>query len=102
MANKAQDGRGSITTTRIPTLITLDPRTVKLGCSEKAAVFYGTIKHKTLLPAHNLSTDPVRAELDEFVLRELVDCGPKLSTMVNMIEVLRKKLRAEPSFNGGR
>jgi hypothetical protein len=102
VANKSQDGRGSITTTRIPTLITLDPRTLKPKCSEKAEAFYNAIKNKALLPAHNLSTDPVRAELDEFVLRELVDCGPRLPTTLEMVEVLRKKLRAEPSFNGGR
>jgi hypothetical protein len=45
--------------------------------------------------------DTVRAELDEFALRELVRVAD-LPAAKNMMAVLRSKLGEEPSFNGGK
>jgi hypothetical protein len=102
-ANKAQDGRGSITTTQIPKFPILDPRTFAAGTLKKAEEFYGLIKAKRLLPAHQLARDPVRAEIDEFVLEELLRVDAEhLMMFIKMMTTLRMKLGSEPSFNGGK
>ena len=50
---------------------------------------------------HQIATDAIRAELDEFVLRELLGAAD-MSATVKRMAVLRSKLGEEPSFNGGR
>jgi hypothetical protein len=65
--------------------------------------FYAVIKGKELLAAHQLASDPVRAELDEFVLKELLKINAaNLKAWLGMVATLRKKLGSEPSFNGGK
>jgi len=56
-ANKAQDGRGSITTTPIPKFFILEPRKLSAPTRKKADSFYSLIKAKPLLPAHQLGHD---------------------------------------------
>lgn len=102
-ANKAQDGRGSITTTQIPKLQILDPRKLSAAILKKCDKFYSEVKAKALLPAHQLATDSVRAEIDMFVLTELLKIdSPSLTAFTGMLAKLREKLGAEPSFNGGK
>jgi hypothetical protein len=101
-ANKAQDGRGSITTSQMPKFSVLDPRALGAAKLKKASTFFDKLKSKPMLQAHKLADDPVRAEIDKFKLKELLDCGTKLSDMTVTTGVLRKKLGQEPSFNGGR
>lgn len=102
-ANKAQDGRGSITTTQIPKLYILDPRKLTTATLEKGDNFYTLIKGRLLRPAHQLSSDPVRAEIDEFVLKELLKIDAvNLTPFIEMMATLRRKLGSEPSFNGGK
>jgi hypothetical protein len=100
-ANKSQDGRGSITTTQMPKLVLLDPRKLKPEQVKEAKKFFDTIKFKALLSAHQIATDPIRAELDEFVLRELLRVSD-MPTAIKRMAVLRNKLGEEPSFNGGK
>ncbi|MGH9427303.1 MAG: hypothetical protein ACRD2L_13495, partial [Terriglobia bacterium] len=101
-ANKAQDGRGSITTSQMPKFSVLDPRELGAAKLKKASTFFDKWKSKPMLQAHKLADDPVRAKLDEFILKELLDCGADLSNMIATTGVLRRKLGQEPSFNGGR
>lgn len=101
-ANKSQDGRGSITTTRIPEFMMLDPRTLTAHQKSNSAAFFETIRTRAFLPAHQLADDPVRADLDQFVLRELLQCGPAAAVAIGMMAILREKLCSEPSFNGGK
>jgi hypothetical protein len=102
-ANKAQDGRGSITTTQIPKFYILDPRKLSTATLKKSEIFYSLTKAKSLLPAHQLANDPVRAEIDTFVLKELLKIdAPSLTAISGMMAKLREKLGSEPSFNGGK
>jgi hypothetical protein len=102
-ANKAQDGRGSITTTQIPKYYILDPRKLTAATLKAADKFYAAVKGKVLLPAHQLASDAVRAEIDEFVLKELIKVpAAGLKSCTGMMTTLRSKLGSEPSFNGGK
>jgi hypothetical protein len=68
-----------------------------------ADTFYALNKGKELLPAHKLANDPVRAELDKFVLEGLLKVdAANLAAWLVMVATLRKKLGSEPSFNGGK
>jgi hypothetical protein len=100
-ANKSQDGRGSITTTQMAKLSVLDPRKLTQSQIGEAKVFFESIKHKALRPAHEIKVDAVRAELDDFVLEKLINV-PDLHAFKKHMEVLRAKLSDEPSFNGGK
>src|SRR5205807_3961471 len=99
---KAQDGRGSITTTQIPNFSILDPRHLGSSKEKKARTFFDSVKSKALNPAHQLAKDAVRIDIDEFILRELLDGGATFKEMAGMLAVVRKKLGLEPSFNGGK
>jgi hypothetical protein len=102
-ANKAQDGRGSITTTQIPKFYILDPRKLTAATLSKAEEFYALIKTQPLLPAHQLASDLVRAEIDRFVLEGLLEVdGANLILFIELMAKLRMKLGSEPSFNGGK
>jgi hypothetical protein len=102
-ANKAQNGRGSITTTQIPKFFILDPRKLAAPTRKKADSFYSLIKAKPLLPAHKLANDAVRTEIDTFVLKELLKISAaNLTAVIAAMATLRAKLGSEPSFNGGK
>ena len=100
-ANKSQDGRGSITTTQMPKLALLDPRKLSLTQIKAAEKFFDSNKGKAFLPAHKINVDTMRVELDEFVLRELLNVSDPTDSIKQMA-VLRSKLAEEPSFNGGK
>ena len=45
----------------------------------------------------------VRAEIDTFVLKQLLKIdGANLTTVIGMMAKLREELSSEPSFNGGK
>jgi hypothetical protein len=55
------------------------------------------------LAAHQLANDPVRAEIDTFVLKELLEIdAASLTAISGMMAKLREKLGSEPSFHGGK
>jgi hypothetical protein len=84
-------------------LYILDPRKLSAATLKKADIFFNSTKAKSLLPAHQLANDPVRAEIDTFVLKELLKIdAPSLTAISGMMAILRQKLGSEPSFNGGK
>jgi hypothetical protein len=102
LANKAQDGRGSITTTEIPKFLILDPRKLSDEQQKKAKAFLKKLSTMVLKQAHFLDVDDRRAEIDQFILRDLLGYGGKSSQLEPFLALLRKKLAAEPSLHGGR
>jgi hypothetical protein len=100
-ANKAQDGRGSVTTSQMPKFSILDPRKLSTAQLKKANAFFDTFKTKPFLPAHKVDEDAALAELDAFVVTELLGCST-LNELANTMAIFRKKLAHEPSFNGGK
>jgi hypothetical protein len=81
-----------------PDILILEPRKLNPDKVKEANEFFARHKGKAFLPAHQIATDAIRAELDEFVLRELLGAADISAT----IKILRSKLGEEPSFNGGR
>jgi len=50
-----------------------------------------------------LTNDAVRAEIDTFVLKELLKIDTaNLTAVIAVMATLRAKLGSEPSFNGGK
>jgi hypothetical protein len=101
-ANKAQDERGSVTTSQMPKFPVPDPRQLGAAKLKKASLFFNSLKDKPMLQARKLGNDPVRIKIDEFILNDLLDCGTKLSDIIAATGILRRKLGQEPSFNRGR
>jgi hypothetical protein len=79
----------------------LDPRRLTPAQIKEAKKFFDNNKAKAFLPAHQIKVDTIRAELDEFVLRELLRVSD-LESSIKKMAVLRSKLGDEPSFNGGK
>jgi hypothetical protein len=87
-----------MTSSQMPKFSVLDPRELGAPKLKKVSTFFDKLKSKPMRQAHKLADDPARAGLDEFILKELLDCGTKLSDMIVTTGVLRKKLGQEPSF----
>lgn len=100
-ANKSQDGRGSITTSAIENLRTVDPRILRAEQVAAARVYFEEIKERRFLIAHQLNIDPLRKELDEFILTRILELGEAQALRESM-QSLRNKLAAEPSLHGGK
>jgi hypothetical protein len=84
-------------------MIAFAPRKLSTTALKKSDSFYSLTKAKSLLPAYQLANDPVRAEIDTFVLKELLKIeAPSLMAISEMMAKLREKLGSEPSFNGGK
>jgi len=98
-ASKAQHGRGSVTTTRLGTLECVDPRRLDAAQLAAAERFFNSFKGQPLQDIHECADDPVRAELDRFVVDTLLSPTNREVTL-DGIHVLRAKLAAEPSISG--
>jgi hypothetical protein len=102
LSSKSQDGRGSVTTSRLGELLCFDPRS--LTASELVAVdaFFDAFKLKHLLDIHECASDPHRAELDLFVARQFLKESNNINQVENGLQLVRAKLALEPSISGGR
>ena len=99
LANKGQDGRGSVTTTRLGTLTSFDPRKLTPLEVSAADAFFESFKGRPLMDVHEIALDDARADLDEFVAEKLLKV-PDLTIAKNALKVLRAKLADEPSITG--
>jgi hypothetical protein len=101
-ANKTQDGRGSVTTSRLGEMASIDPRAFDEEMLAEADQFFESFKTRDLLDVHEASLDLARAELDVFVAKHLLKAGQQLHEVTDGIELLRSKLVNEPSIRGAR
>ncbi|QDP18691.1 hypothetical protein [Sphingomonas xanthus] len=101
IANKGQAGRGSVTTSRLESLAILDPTSLASEQLASADVFFDGIKASKLMDVHELAVDPVRAQIDDFIINLLVS-GDARVTVRQALQTLRNKLAEEPSICGGR
>lgn len=100
--NKTQSGRGRTTVTSIPKIPTLDTR--KLSAEQHAAArdaFYA-MRDLRFLPFDQIDEDPARAELDRRLLVDVLGLPPSLCEPDGPIDLLRRKLAAEPQIHGGK
>ena len=60
------------------------------------------MKHCPMLPVNQIDEDPVRAELDRRLLTEVLGLPEELCAKDGPMDLLRRKLAAEPSIHGGK
>lgn len=102
LANKAQSGRGSITTSQIEKFSVLDPRALSANQLKKTAKFYRNMKEDKMKAAFEADEDAVRKKIDRFVLENLLSVGLEIEQIMDVMDGLRSKLVLEPSFSGGK
>jgi hypothetical protein len=103
MASKSQDGRGSVTTTRLGDLVSIDPRNFSDEELDEIDQFFDDFKSKPLLDVFECTIDAHRVELDRFVTRHLLKVpAAKQRQIEDALQLMRAKLALEPSIHGGR
>jgi len=102
LATKAQDGRGSVTKSRLGDLTCFDPRSLSDAELVDIDTFFEDFKTKPLLDIHECASDPHREELDRFVALHFLKAKANVSQVENGLQLVRAKLVVEPSINGGR
>lgn len=101
-ANKTQDGRGSVTTSRLGEMASIDPRALSEESLVEADQFFEAFKTRQLMDVHEADVDLARADLDSFIAEHLLMAGEHLSQVRDGLQLLRSKLVVEPSIRGGR
>ena len=101
-ASRQQGGRGVTTVTALPALPTLDLRALGDEQLAAAARIFEDMKHCPMLPVNQIDDDRVRAELDRRLLTEVLGLPAELCAPDGPMDLLRRKLAAEPSIHGGK
>ena len=99
-SNKQQSGRGSIGKTALQTLPILDVTALKPSQLDEAVKLFDAMSGKQLLPLHEIERDPIRKELDEKFVRNVLRLTGTLLIPAGPLELLRMKLSREPSVRG--
>jgi hypothetical protein len=99
-ANKQQSGRGSIGKTALQTLPILDVTALKPNQLVEAVKLFDAMSNQQLLPLHEIDRDPIRKELDEKFVRNVLELSEPILMPGGPLEVLRMKLSREPSVRG--
>ena len=97
--SRQQKGRSILTVSKIPQMITIDPRPFTENQFKVADQIFDEIKTQELLPANEAYRDPVRKSLDKAVIVELLGLDEDL---MESMDVLRYKWCSEPSVHGGK
>ena len=102
IANKAQSGRGSVTTSRLASLTCIDPRSFDDNELLEIDAFFDASKTLPLMDIHECVGDPNRAAIDRFVIEKMLKPSGALAEQVDAMQLVRAKLAAEPTVRGGR
>ena len=101
-ANRQQSGRGRIGVLPLRTLPVLDVTELSKKQLKAAGKLFAEIAVRDLLPLHQLHKDDVRCELDERFGREVIGLAAALFAKNGPVDILRRKLAAEPSVRGNK
>ncbi len=101
-ANKTQSGRGRTTVTGIPGIPTLDTRSLSRQQHAAAREAFEAMRELRFLPFDQIDEDPSRAELDKRLLVDILDLPDSLCEPDGPMQLLRRKLAAEPQIHGGK
>ena len=102
-SGKQQPGRGVGSRTALLEMPTLDVRCLSDEALANAERIFHALKHKKdkrMLPFNEIKDDPVRHELDQRLLTEVL--GITSEDAHNAVHRLRELLSAEPSIHGGK
>ena len=99
---RQQQGRASITVTKLPDLPVLDPRTLTDSQVDQCHAIFEDLKDKPLLPANEAYQDKTRRTLDRELLFGIVSVLQLDPDLEEELDLLRKQWCAEPSVHGGK
>ncbi|MDE0087573.1 MAG: hypothetical protein OXU23_17760 [Candidatus Poribacteria bacterium] len=99
-SGKQTAGRGKLRLTTLRTLPTLDVRSLSKEALENAYKVFERLKYERMLPFNECDHDPVREELDRYLLTEVL--GITSDNVLDSMQTLREILCAEPSIHGGK
>ncbi len=99
-SSKQQMGRGTLRQQTLETLPTLDVRELSDEALANADAIFERLKYKRMLPVNECAHDPVRKELDRYLLTEIL--GITSDEVLKSMQTLREMLCAEPSIHGGK
>ena len=102
MSNKTQSGRGTTSVTAIPEFPALDVRMLSAEQHQTAKRAFEELSSLRFLPFDQIDEDPARAELDRRLLVEVLGLPEELCEPGGAMELLRRKLAAEPQIHGGK
>ena len=98
-SNRAQVGRGTGNKGMLETLVTLDVRKLEPWQLNEAQAIWREFRDRKFQSFHQCAVDPVRIELDERVLRDLLGLG---EDAVASVARLRALLAGDPSIHGSK
>ena len=101
-ANREQSGRGRIGVRPLQTLPVFNVTLLNNEQLNAAAKLFAEIASQDLLPMYQLDTDCVRCELDERFGREVLNLPATLFARSGPVDIMRRKLAAEPSVRGNK
>lgn len=102
-AGKQQQGRGILGKMTLRSLPTLDVTRLTAPQLSSAERIFHELKHERLLPFNEMVVDSVRQKLDRLLVSKVLGFGEAAHPEVHEgLALLRKKLCAEPSIDGGK
>ena len=99
IGTRQQQGRAMLTISRLPSLPSLDPRSLTEQQLDHAKAIFDDFESRRLLPANEAWRDEVRQELDRAVLIDLLGLPEDI---MEPLALLRRQWCAEPSVHGGK
>ena len=99
-SGKQVSGRGKLRLTTLSSLPTLDVRKLSQEALENAEKVFEQLKYQRMLPLNECAHDPLREELDQRLLTEVL--GITSDNVLKSMQTLREMLCAEPSIHGGK
>ena len=98
-SNRSQEGRGQGNKGMLESLVTLDVRKLKLWQQQEAQAIWQDFNERKFQPFYQCAVDPVRIELDERIVRDLLGLG---EDAVVSVARLRTLLAEAPSIRGSK
>ena len=101
-ANKQQSGRGSLGKEALAKMTMLDPHQLSDVQLQQSMALLEKRAAITMLPFNEIDVDKARAELDAEFLIAILGLPEDLAKPGGPLELLRRKLAAEPSIHGSK
>jgi hypothetical protein len=101
-ANKQQPGRGNIGKSALSGFVCLDPFQFTEDQLNASAELLAQRATTSMLPFNEIAVDEARAKLDQEFLGGIVGLPNELFGKDGPLDLLRRKLAAEPSIHGGK